>query len=313
MYSTKNLAIIIPAFKIQFFERTLQSLAGQTNKDFTVYVGDDCSEADFFSVVNKYSPEIGIVYKKFDSNLGGIDLVAQWERCIDLSVGEPWIWLFSDDDIIGSRCVELFYNRVKKGAARDIFHFNVNIIDENDRVIRKIKPYPSTISSEELYVNKETAKIESFVVEYIFSRRIYEKVGGFQKFDLAWGSDLATWIKMGAESGIETICGDCVYWRQSHINITPNISGQIVFRKCEASLDYMKWAELFFNTAATRRYNKRIFGRLLFHYSAYLSKGQIEQIIDEARKRSLITIREAELLSVFIPLIIFLKKIKDVL
>lgn len=42
-------------------------------------------------------------------------------------------------------------------------------------------------------------------MEYIFSRAIYNKVNGFQNFEMAWGSDIATWIKMGAEKGIKTL------------------------------------------------------------------------------------------------------------
>ena len=68
-------------------------------------------------------------------------------------------------------------------------------------------------------------------MEYIFSRTAYNEVGGFQRFDMAWGSDIATWIKMGNKDGIKTLNGDFVYWRQSNNNITPNHKKEIVFRK----------------------------------------------------------------------------------
>ena len=37
------LAIVIPYYKLTFFEATLQSLADQTDKRFMVYIGDDAS------------------------------------------------------------------------------------------------------------------------------------------------------------------------------------------------------------------------------------------------------------------------------
>ena len=37
------LAIIIPYYKIVFFEETLKSLSEQTDKRFKVYIGDDAS------------------------------------------------------------------------------------------------------------------------------------------------------------------------------------------------------------------------------------------------------------------------------
>lgn len=47
----KKLAIVIPAYKVDFFETVLFSLAQQTCKDFTVYIGEDCSRDDFKSLI----------------------------------------------------------------------------------------------------------------------------------------------------------------------------------------------------------------------------------------------------------------------
>ena len=40
------LVIIIPFYKLTFFEATLQSLASQTDMRFKVYIGDDASPED---------------------------------------------------------------------------------------------------------------------------------------------------------------------------------------------------------------------------------------------------------------------------
>lgn len=108
----KKLAIVIPAYKVDFFETVLFSLAQQTCKDFTVYIGEDCSRDDFKSLIEQYSKQLDIVYRRFEVNFGGHDLVAQWNRCIQLTQNEPWLWLFSDDDIMGPRCVEYFFNTI---------------------------------------------------------------------------------------------------------------------------------------------------------------------------------------------------------
>lgn len=79
-----ELAIVIPAYKDMYFDKTLLSIANQTCKEFTVYIGNDASPHDLKSIVNLYKDQIDIVYKNFDENIGGKDLVAQWERCIDL-------------------------------------------------------------------------------------------------------------------------------------------------------------------------------------------------------------------------------------
>ena len=49
-----QLAIIIPYYKIDFFEETLQSVAAQTNKNFTLYIGNDASPNSPLPLIQKY-------------------------------------------------------------------------------------------------------------------------------------------------------------------------------------------------------------------------------------------------------------------
>lgn len=48
------LAIIIPYYKLIFFEATLQSLVNQTDQRFRVYIGDDASPEDCTFLLGKY-------------------------------------------------------------------------------------------------------------------------------------------------------------------------------------------------------------------------------------------------------------------
>lgn len=280
----KQLAIVIPAYKIDYFKDTLDSLVNQSCNDFTVYIGDDASPDDFKSLVDQYYNKLDIVYKRFGENLGGRDLVAHWERCISMTDNEPWLWLFSDDDILGSRCVELFLKQISlKGCRYDIYHFDVNIINSDNNIIRKTYRYPELLSSEDLYKLKGRAKINSFVVENVFSREMYFKVGGFEKFDLAWGSDTATWVKIARKTGIKTILGDCVCWRQSIKNITPNLSDQMVMRKLMANMAYFKWGTDFFKEdKKIKLWNFYFILRRVAYYSKNIDHANLNFVLDNA-------------------------------
>lgn len=262
----KQLAIVIPAYKINFFERAVKSLANQTCKDFVVYVGNDHSTEEFEFICEKYKSQIEIVYHRFDSNLGSVDLVAQWERCIALTNNEPWIWLFSDDDEMGARCVELFLNARELGY--DIYHFDVKTIDENSVEIGKGSKYPSVITSFQLYRGKMINGLMSLVVENVFSRDVYESCNKFQKFDLAWGSDTATWVKFAQKKGMKTIHGDYVYWRESSLNISPTLTAEVVERKTDALNHFFSWSVSFFQSSY--KYRLRIVNTL-----AYLKRMRI--------------------------------------
>ena len=48
------LAIVIPYYKLTFFEATLNSLANQTDQRFKVYIGDDASKEDTTIILEKY-------------------------------------------------------------------------------------------------------------------------------------------------------------------------------------------------------------------------------------------------------------------
>lgn len=242
----KQLAIIIPAYKATFLDAALASIAAQTCQDFTLYIGDDCSPYDLRSIVDRYRDKIDLVYKRFDNNLGGKDLVAQWERCIDMSHDEPWLWLFSDDDVMESRCVEEFYKAQKGHPQERLFHFNISQIDAEGKVIRKVKRYPQHLSAYEYLDGHQHQGLLSFVVEFIFHRQLHSQCGGFENFDLAWGADLITWVKFAdAAGGMFTIDTAEVHWRLGGENISSDRTLAMLMRKLRNEMAYTCWIKQF--------------------------------------------------------------------
>jgi glycosyltransferase involved in cell wall biosynthesis len=244
----KRLAIIIPAYKAAFFHETLKSIKSQTCQKFTLYIGDDASPNNIFEIVEQYGKDIDIVYKRFDENLGSKDLIAQWNRCIEMSFDEEWLWLFSDDDVMSSNCVELFYKHIESDKQSQLLHFNVDIINGEGKLSAKGDPFPLNMTSVDFFEKRMGSQIFSFAVEYVFTRKLYLDEGKFQVFDLAWCSDDATWVKFAKNKGITTIAKKpLVHWRSSGQNISSlNIDEAILFRKLNAKKAYLKWALQFF-------------------------------------------------------------------
>ena len=242
-----QLAIVIPAYKATYLPAALDSIAAQTCQNFTLYVGDDNSPHNLENIVNRYKDEINLVYHRFDANLGGKDLVAQWERCISLTQGEPYIWLFSDDDVMEPRCVEKFLDLSKEIRDNYVIHFNIQVIDDKGAIIKSPNLFPEIMTSKEYLDAKLFQKgIVSYVVEFVFPRWIYEKTGGFQNFDLAWGSDFMTWMKFAEEGkGIYTIDGNHanVWWRSSNENISPNRSRTVQLRKIQSQIEVAQYIQ----------------------------------------------------------------------
>ena len=276
---THRLAIIIPAYKATFLPAALDAIAMQTCKDFTLYVGDDCSPEPIGAIARQYIDKIEIVYQRFDTNLGGKDLVAQWERCIAMSQDEPYIWLFSDDDVMEPNCVEELFNQIENTkSAYDLYHFNVDEIDERGAFKCRKQDYPAVLSAYRFYRGKNSMRLSAFVVENVFSRKVYERFGGFMKYDLAWGSDIATWIVFCGEKGMCTVPHARVKWRQSSQNISPNYSRQIAERKLRADQNLLNWAYQYFGMEPDiYTVNRAIFICKIHQYKKHVSKACLKE------------------------------------
>ena len=276
---THRLAIIIPAYKATFLPAALDSIAMQACKDFTLYVGDDCSPEQIGSIVEQYGDKIELVYQRFDTNLGGKDLVAQWERCVTMSQGEPYIWLFSDDDVMEPNCVEALLRQVDEtNGFYDVYHFNVDIINERGAFETKKQDYPAELSAYRLYCGKNSGKLSAFVVENVFSRKVYKRFGGFMKYDLAWGSDVATWVVFSGRKGMCTVPHARVGWRESSLNITPDMSRQVAERKLRADMEMLNWAYRYFGDKPDIYATNRAFFVYKIHlYRRFVSKECLKE------------------------------------
>lgn len=237
MIRMNTLAVTIPAYKPDFLAKTLSALAAQSYKGFTVYIGDDNSPFDLYQIIAPFEQSLIIHYTRFPDNLGGKDLVRQWERCIRLCQDEDFIILFSDDDMMEPGCIESFVNfQVPDNV--NVLHYNINIIDENDKGLQECPPFPESLSSESFFDLLFRRQIVARMPEFVFRREWLLK-NGIVPFDLAWRADTATVISAARSGGILTISEDRVLWRSSAMNISGN--PQLASRKNKANLDFFNW------------------------------------------------------------------------
>ena len=243
---TPLLAIIVPAYKSAFLREALESILRQTDGRFRVYVGDDASPELVGNIVRGFGLGADkLVYHRFAENLGGTSLVRQWERCIRLST-EPWVWLFSDDDVMDPGCVAAFYREL--GGDDDLFdlcRFNTNLLDGEGLLPKKNPPHPANETGSDFLLVRLRDERTSFAQELIFSRKAWERVGGIPDFPLAWASDDAFIAKMGVRRPIRGIAGPRVNWRVSEQNITRIKTARTNDLKMQASRMFVEWSQQF--------------------------------------------------------------------
>ena len=47
---------------------------------------------------------------------------------------EEYFILFSDDDIMEANCVEMFYQALACNHIYDVYHYNIDIIDQHENI-----------------------------------------------------------------------------------------------------------------------------------------------------------------------------------
>lgn len=236
-----KIAIVIPYYKIDFFEKTLESLQLQTNKDFNLYIGNDNSPNDPQEIIEKYNSII-TRYKEFDTNIGGKSLSKQWERCIDEFVeNEEWIIVLADDDTLSDNCIQEFYNNVEEADKNNIslIKYKCRVINENDKIIKEFPDYPHIQKAPFFFGNLYLNIGFSTLSENIFRIEKYRKYK-YQNIELAYGSDAIAVLEFSEFGDILFINNAFMSFRDSEVNLSGNRnSTDFRLRKMKGNTEYM--------------------------------------------------------------------------
>jgi hypothetical protein len=260
------IAIVIPYYKLTFFEETLDSLANQTDKRFKVYIGDDNSKDSPLSLLSNYESRIDYDYFKFEENLGSISLVKQWDRCIAKIHDERWIMLLCDDDYISPNHIEEFYKNIQ-----EVEELNIKVIryascvDEDESNIQEVFTHPKIENATDFFFRRIKNKTRSSLSEYIFKNDTYKK-HGFYNYPLAWHSDDRAWLEFSDFRKILTINTSCVVFRLSAENISR--VGYKTIEKEKAKLEFYNF--IVFKHIFKFKRSQRL--EILFRYEQFIYK-----------------------------------------
>ncbi len=210
-------SFVLPAYKSRFFKDAIESILNQTYSNFELIIINDASPEDLDSIVCNYSDQ-RIRYYKNEKNIGGNDLVAQWNKCLSYAKGD-YVILASDDDLYSLDFLERMDTLIEKYPKVNVFRPRVKRIDQNGN-IQHIDGYTSEYLSKVEYLYLWTScLIGSGIPFFILKREALLAIGGFVNYPLAWFSDDATIFKL-ADEGV-VVCNKTLFaFRQSGDNIS---------------------------------------------------------------------------------------------
>ena len=221
-------SFILPAYKARFFKEALDSILAQTYKDFELIIVNDASPEDLTSVVKSYD-DPRIRYYINEENIGGKNLVAQWNHCLEYANGE-YVILASDDDLYHLEYLEKMNVLVDKYPEVNVFRPRVQLVDDTNNIIHIEGYFDEYISQLEYLYLWTNQWIESGIPYYIFKKSALEEVSGFADYPLAWFSDDASVLRL-SKNGMAISNQILFSFRYSGISITTTLNSEKKLQK----------------------------------------------------------------------------------
>lgn len=227
-------SFILPAYKAQFFREALDSILAQTYKDFELIIVNDASPEDLDSIVKSYN-DPRIRYYVNEKNIGGKDLIAQWNHCLEYAKGE-YVILASDDDVYSPLYLEKMDELVCKYPDVNVFSPRVQSIDSEGNLGWCVGEYSKEFVPKLEFIRSWiNCWIRSGIPFYLFSRESLQRIGGFVNLPLAWFSDDATVIKL-LDHGMVHTSEILFFFRISGISISTKLhTKEVLVKKMEAT------------------------------------------------------------------------------
>lgn len=179
-------SILIPAYKRQFLQECIESILVQTYRDFEIIIVNDASPEDLDSIVNSFT-DFRIRYYVNEKNCGAVNVVDNWNKCLEYATGD-YIICMGDDDKLLPNCLEEYNKLIERYPGLGVYHAWTEIIDENSIVVKMQEARPEREGVYSMMWGRLDGRIQ-FIGDFLFDRILLLQNGGFFKLPLAWASD----------------------------------------------------------------------------------------------------------------------------
>ncbi len=197
--SKPQFTIAIPAYKSYFLRKAIESVLNQTLVDYELIILNDCSPEPIDDIIGLYKDE-RIRYYKNNSNVGILNLVDNWNRCLELARGDYFLCMGDDDELLPS-CLEQYSRIIRKYPELNVYHGQTLIIDEHNNPICVPFSRPEWESAYELIYFRILGR-KQFIGDFVYRTSFLKENNGFYKLPAAWGTDDITAVLAATDKGI---------------------------------------------------------------------------------------------------------------
>lgn len=229
-------SITIPAYKGKFLSEAIGSCLGQLYQDFELIVVDDASPENLQAIVSNFG-DARIRYYRNEVNHGAVNVVDNWNKCLEYCKGD-YVICMGDDDKLKPNCLLELVKLMNDYPNLDAYHLQTEIIDEDSIVTEIQAPRPIFESAYSLLCNRWLNRNRQFLGDFCFRVKRLRELGGYYKLPLGWASDDITAVMMAEITGIANTQTPCFQYRENRYSITKSSNANF---KLEALIQEKKW------------------------------------------------------------------------
>ena len=234
-------SVTIPAYKAQYLREAIESVTSQTYTDWELIIVDDCSPENLEAIVKPFLTDSRIRYYRNEKNCGAVNVVDNWNICLNYCTGD-YVICMGDDDRLLPQCLEEYKRLIGQYPDLNVYHCRTEIINENGDVINLQEPRPQWESVLSFLWNRWDHRNKQYIGDFCYDTSYLKSVRGYHKLPLAWGADDITAIIAAKEKGIANTEAFCFQYRENSQTISSAASNAKT--KIEARLaQYRRFAD----------------------------------------------------------------------
>ena len=215
-------SVVMPTYKTTFLTEAISSVLAQTYKNIELIIVNDKSPEDVKSVVKSFK-DARIRYYENERNIGGMDPVANWNKCLSYIRGE-YFSLICDDDVYSPNFVKEMLALTNSYPKCSVFRSRVGIINGDGQLVDFYPSSPAWESMEDYALHLLRKQRFQTVSEFMYKSAPVIEKDGYISFPKACYADWFSVLFYSQGGGIASTTKILVSFRDSGINLSSNIS-----------------------------------------------------------------------------------------
>lgn len=232
-------SILIPAYKSRYLKEAIDSVLQQSYNSFELIIVDDASPENLKCIVDIFDDK-RIKYYRNDINIGAINVVDNWNKCLGYANGD-YVICMGDDDKLLENCLEEYVKLIHLYPGKKLYHAWTEIIDENSKAFMMQEARPLCESVYSMIWSRWRGRLQ-YIGDFLYETKTLKEMGGFYKLPLAWGSDDISAFRAAQIGGVVNSQIPLFQYRINRQNISSASNDEI---KLSAILQEKAWYDDF--------------------------------------------------------------------